>query len=729
MELNEKLKKYRMSRVEYQKACDLVGHELDGIEWPLFSSLWSEHCSYKSSKVHLKKFAKLPSQNVLEGFGENAGVVDLGEGERVAFKMESHNHPSFIEPVQGAATGVGGILRDIFTMNARPILLANYLCFGDVKADRMEELVQGVVKGISGYGNSVGVANVTGKTEFHKSYNENILVNALALGYYSSEKKVFTSRESLPGHWIVYVGAHTGRDGIHGASMASQSFDGDSEASRPTVQIGDPFYEKLLIESCLEVMDRNLVESIQDMGAAGLTSSSFEMASKAKVGLKIDLDQVPLRDSTMSPEDVLLSESQERMLLIIKPENYDEIVKVFKKWNLEATRIGEVLSENKVYLHWHGELLTAIDPDLLVDGAPEYDRPFVEESNSYADFKAQSLTGADYSKTLLKVLSSPQGMSKSWIYDQYDQRVGAKTAFGCEAPYGVVRLPESERFIGMALGCRPEVMRLSSSLGAMDAIFHPALQLASGGFKPVAVTDCLNYGNPEVPEVMGQFKTSVESMIEACAALEVPVISGNVSLYNETAGKSITPTPSIGMLGLQSQEMDLVQDHFQEPNNPVFLLACPQVFWNGLWAEMNNIAPQASGTLDAAKVSEFINLVYSHAHYFKSSKVVSRFGLGYHLSLMTGQCGFKSSGNFNLSFDETFYQIIVECSKETLSLSETPSKPHLMFHDFIEAGFDVALLGETTETSDMIFDDNVKFKSTELQEAHQKGWGDAFKRL
>ncbi len=360
-ELKEKLKRYRLSVSEYERIQKLLGRDPEGIEFALFSALWSEHCSYKSSRVHLKKFAN-KSKRVLQAMGENAGVIDLGQGEKVAFKMESHNHPSFIEPYQGAATGVGGILRDIFTMGARPIALANYLCFGEPSAPRMTSIVEGVVAGISGYGNCVGVPTVTGQTEFHSSYNNNVLVNALAVGLFTKEDPVVTSQASGPGNWVVYVGAKTGRDGVHGASMASESFGEDSASKRPTIQIGDPFLEKLLIESCLEVMKQDLVVAIQDMGAAGLTSSSFEMSAKGGVGFKIHLDKVPLRDSSIGPEEILLSESQERMLLVCEPSKFAAIQKVFHRWNLDASVIGEVTADTDVELIWKNERLCKIDP-------------------------------------------------------------------------------------------------------------------------------------------------------------------------------------------------------------------------------------------------------------------------------------------------------------------------------------------------------------------------------
>ncbi|MBX3035137.1 MAG: phosphoribosylformylglycinamidine synthase subunit PurL, partial [Bdellovibrionaceae bacterium] len=374
-EIRAKAQHYRLNAAEYELITKLLGHPPQGIEWALFSALWSEHCSYKSSKVHLRKFAYRNSK-VLESEGENAGVIDLGEGEKIAFKMESHNHPSFIEPYQGAATGVGGILRDIFTMGARPIGLADYLCFGQPRAPRMKSLVDGVVAGISGYGNCVGVPTVTGQTEFDPAYDNNILVNAMAVGLFQKGDPMALSKAAGPGNWVVYVGAKTGKDGVHGASMASESFDENSDAKKPNVQIGDPFYEKLLIEACLEILKENLVVAMQDMGAAGLTSSSFEMSSKGGVGMTMNLDQVPLRDASLTPEEILLSESQERMLLVCEPKKFEAIRKIMTKWGLEATHIGQIETQRRVILRWKNETLCDIDPDLLVENAPKYERPF-----------------------------------------------------------------------------------------------------------------------------------------------------------------------------------------------------------------------------------------------------------------------------------------------------------------------------------------------------------------
>ena len=490
----DKLKHYGLSQEEYQLIYKKLNREPQGVEWSLFSALWSEHCSYKSSKKHLRKLFS-QHKRVLYSFGENAGVIDLGQGERIAFKIESHNHPSLIEPYQGAATGVGGILRDIFTMGARPIALANYLCFGDSLSPKMKGLLNGVVRGIGGYGNCVGVPMLTGQTEFHSGYNHNILVNAFALGYFGKNDKVFLSHPKNEGDLVVYVGAKTGRDGIHGASMASKPSDKDID-NRPTVQIGDPFFEKLLIESCLEAMKANLVEAIQDMGASGLTSSSFEMASKGQVGMKLHLDQVPLRDQGLTPEDILLSESQERMLVICRPENFQKLKSIFNKWDLQVGQIGHIIKERQVYLYWHGKQIAKIDPDILVKDAPEYDRPYSNKNDDkgYAFFNASQ---SDKAPPMLNRLSSVQGCSRRWIFQQYDQRVGAKTVRDCSYSVGVVKLPESQKDLGIVLGGRPHVMQQNALIGGMDSVFYPAIELAIKGFDPIAVTNCLNFGNPQ----------------------------------------------------------------------------------------------------------------------------------------------------------------------------------------------------------------------------------------
>jgi phosphoribosylformylglycinamidine synthase len=663
-EIQKKCQHYRMSAQEYNKACELVGHPLTDIEWPLFSALWSEHCSYKSSKIHLRRFYN-KNNRVLEAEGENAGVVDLGQGERVAFKMESHNHPSFIEPYQGAATGVGGILRDIFTMGARPIAIADYLCFGEQSAPRMDILIDGVVRGIGGYGNCVGVPTVTGQTNFHSSYNQNILVNAMAVGLFRPNEKIALSKAQGVGNLVVYVGAKTGKDGVHGASMASESFDENSEKKKPNVQIGDPYFEKLLIESCLEVIQKDLVVSIQDMGAAGLTSSSFEMASKGQLGMEIHLDKVPQRDSSITPEEILLSESQERMLMIVKPENLGEIQDAFARWGLDAVPIGHLLRERSVKLMWHGELLTSIDPDLLVENAPRHERPYHkwESKNKVEKLTKPAIGSAE------KAADTKKEIPLDFIYRQYDQRVGLNTIKDCESPIAVLRLKDSGRGLGIAVGCRPEIMRMDAQLGAYDSVAYPALQMACEGIEPVAVTDCLNFGNPERPEIMSEFVASVEAISEICKSLDAPVVSGNVSFYNETIGHNVTSTPATGLVGLRETINDLKPSYFTNENDSVYLVSLPMVSYCGVWADK----PQWTGQFDCDQVTKFIAAVRKLAlmQNVTCLRTVTSAGLKATLNkLSTKGVGVKLASAEILDEPQYLYQVVVSGQNLDANLSQ-----------------------------------------------------------
>lgn len=594
MNFDQKCKFYRLSSDEVKLATELLGRPIKDVEWPLFSALWSEHCSYKSSKIHLKKlFSK--NERTVQMEGENAGVIDLGQNESIAFKMESHNHPSFIEPFQGAATGVGGILRDIFTMGARPVALANYLCFGEPKAPRMGQLVDGVVRGISSYGNCVGVPNLTGQTHFHKSYNGNILVNAMAVGLFRPGEKIATAKASGPGNKVIYVGAKTGKDGVHGAAMASESFDGDSESKKPNVQIGDPYFEKLLIEACLEVIQSNLVVAMQDMGAAGLTSSSFEMVARGGVGLDLYLDQVPLRDSTMTPEEILLSESQERMLMVVEDKNLDKVKSIFDRWDLDSAVIGEIKLEKRVKLIWKGECLTEIDPEILVEKAPRYDRPHDQPSRPH---RKERINVSTYKPELSDICHA----NRECIYQQYDQRVGAKTVLDCSSPVGMIRLPDSQRGLMVAVGCRPELMRLDVTLGAYDSVAYPALQMACQGAEVLAVTDCLNFGNPEKTGVMGDLVNSIECISSMAKALNAPIISGNVSLYNETMGVNVTPTPATGLVGLRPHVKNLKQSFFTKAGERVYILRLGQV----QFVDLDLPSMQWEGDFDVTLTKRFI---------------------------------------------------------------------------------------------------------------------------
>ncbi|MGE3249628.1 MAG: phosphoribosylformylglycinamidine synthase subunit PurL [Hyphomonadaceae bacterium] len=545
---------FGLSKEEYDLVVQKLGRLPNVTELGIFSVMWSEHCSYKSSRVHLAKFpTKAP--HVIYGPGENAGAIDIGEGLACIFKMESHNHPSYIEPYQGAATGVGGILRDVFTMGARPVALLNALRFGDPSHPRTRRLVDGVVRGIGGYGNCVGVPTVAGETNFHPRYNGNILVNAMCVGV-APKDRIFTSAAKGAGNPVVYVGAKTGRDGIHGATMASAEFDDEAEAQRPTVQVGDPFLEKLLIEACLELMATDAIIGIQDMGAAGLTSSSVEMASKGEAGIELDLDLVPAREEGMTPYEFMLSESQERMLMVLKPGREEEAKRIFDKWGLDAAVIGRTTDTQHLTLRWHGEIVCDLPLGPLADEAPKYERPYVKLERT-AGFQPAPLGrleagGPNFSETMLTIMSSPDMCSKRWIWQQYDRHVMADTIddSGQCADAAIVRLHGSNRALAMTSDVTPRYVEADPYEGGKQAVAEAWRNISATGAKPLAVTDNLNFGNPQKPEIMGQIVAAIEGMAEACRALDFPVISGNVSLYNETNGQAILPTPAIGGVGL-----------------------------------------------------------------------------------------------------------------------------------------------------------------------------------
>ena len=557
---------------EYEHVLAAMGREPNLLELGIFSVMWSEHCSYKSSRMHL---AKLPTKApwVICGPGENAGVIDIGDGDAAIFKMESHNHPSYIEPYQGAATGVGGILRDVFTMGARPVANMNALRFGDINAPKMRHLVKGVVAGIGGYGNCVGVPTVGGETIFHPSYNGNIIVNAMTVGIAKADK-IFYSAAAGVGNPVVYVGSKTGRDGIHGATMASAEFDENSEEKRPTVQVGDPFTEKLLIEACLELMASDAIVAIQDMGAAGLTSSSVEMASKGGVGIRLDLDKVPCRETAMTPYEMMLSESQERMLMVLKPGREDFAQAIFKKWELDFAVIGEVVDGGDLTMTFHGEVVGRIPLDPLADAAPKYDRPHVPTPKRAAltDVPASANIVADL-KTLL---GSADLCSRRWIWEQYDCQVGADTLQRPGGDAAVVRVHGTKKALAIATDCTPRYCFADPYEGGKQAVAETWRNIVAVGGKPLAITNCLNFASPQNPVIMGQLVGCIEGMAEACRALDYPVVSGNVSLYNESkatgGGNAILPTPAIGGVGLLAdydKQMDLA---FRAAGDVVWLI-------------------------------------------------------------------------------------------------------------------------------------------------------------
>ncbi|MCU1246334.1 MAG: purL [Acidobacteria bacterium] len=543
---------------EYARIIDILGREPNYTELGIFSVMWSEHCSYKSSRVHLRKFPTT-GPRVVEGPGENAGVIDIGDGWVAAFKMESHNHPSFIEPYQGAATGVGGILRDIFTMGARPIACLDSLRFGELSAPRMKYLVDGVVRGISGYGNCIGIPTIGGETSFHASYNGNILVNVFALGV-ARREKIFKGTASGVGNPVIYVGSKTGRDGIHGATMASAEFDEASQEKRPTVQVGDPFTEKLLLEACLEIMESDAVVGIQDMGAAGLTSSSFEMAGRAGTGVRMILDRVPVRESGMTPYEIMLSESQERMLIVAEKGREDEVLGVFEKWDLNAAVVGEVTDDGFVRLVWQGEEVATIPVDPISTQAPVYERPMAKpaEADTLPALLARPrIDDRDITEDLLRLMATPNLCSKHWIWEQYDTTVRTNTLARPEQrDAAIVRVKGTGRALAMTSDVNPVYCYLDPYEGGKQAVAEAARNIAASGATPVAITDCLNFGSPERPEIMWQFAECIRGISDACLALETPVVSGNVSFYNETEGRAVYPTPSVGMVGILENEND-----------------------------------------------------------------------------------------------------------------------------------------------------------------------------
>ncbi len=545
-----------LSPEEYDRVLKAIGREPNLTELGIFSVMWSEHCSYKSSKIHLMKLPTKGPQ-VICGPGENAGVVDIGDGQAAIFKMESHNHPSYIEPYQGAATGVGGILRDVFTMGARPVANMNALRFGRPDHPKMKHLISGVVHGIGGYGNCVGVPTVGGEVNFHPAYDGNILVNAMTVGVADTDK-IFYSAASGVGNPIVYVGSKTGRDGIHGATMASADFGDDADAKRPTVQVGDPFTEKLLIEACLELMASDAIVAIQDMGAAGLTSSSVEMASKGGVGIHLKMDDVPQRETGMTTYEMMLSESQERMLMVLKPGREAFAEAIFKKWELDFAVIGHVTDTGRMVLEHKGEIVCDIPLAPLADDAPLYDRPSMPKDEYKLWSKVEPLgeigESDDIGADLVTLMGSPDIASRRWIWEQYDHTVGADTVQRPGGDAAVVRVHGSGKGIAISTDCTPRYCYADPYEGGKQAIAECYRNLSAVGSTPLAVTNCLNFANPQRPEIMAQLTGCLEGMGDACRALDFPIVSGNVSLYNESkatgGGSAILPTPAIGGIGL-----------------------------------------------------------------------------------------------------------------------------------------------------------------------------------
>ncbi|MDT7041156.1 phosphoribosylformylglycinamidine synthase subunit PurL [Candidatus Nitronereus thalassa] len=569
----EVIQQHGLSDEEYQQILKHLGREPNLTELGVFSVMWSEHCSYKSSRIHLKRFPT-EGERVIQGPGENAGAVDIGDGLCAVFKMESHNHPSFIEPFQGAATGVGGILRDIFTMGARPIALLDSLRFGELDQAKNRHLLKGVISGISWYGNCIGVPTVGGEIVFNDIYGKNPLVNVFCLGIVKTDQLLRGAAEGV-GNPVLYIGAKTGRDGIHGATMASDSFDDASEKKRPNVQVGDPFLEKLLLEACLEFLDKDILAGIQDMGAAGLTSSSCEMASRAGTGIELELANVPRREPNITPYELMLSESQERMLLVAKAGKEDQVLAICKKWGIDAAVVGKVTDDGFVRLKEHGTVVAEIPAKALADESPKYERPIKppEYQDVLQSYSFDNLPDVKDPETVLRsLLESPTIASKSWVYRQYDHMVGINTIVRPGSDAAVVRIKGTNKALAMTTDGNSRYCLLNPYMGGTLAIAEAARNLVCSGAQPIGVTDCLNFGNPERPDIMWQFVLAVEGISDACRAFHIPVVSGNVSLYNETNGLSIYPTPVIGMVGLIEPAEHATTQWFKNPGDRVIVL-------------------------------------------------------------------------------------------------------------------------------------------------------------
>ncbi|OCR92858.1 phosphoribosylformylglycinamidine synthase subunit PurL [Campylobacter fetus] len=673
------IKAHKISDAEYAKILEILGREPNLLELGIFSAMWSEHCSYKSSKKYLNGFpTKAPW--VLQGPGENAGVIDCGDGVAAVFKMESHNHPSFIEPFQGAATGVGGIFRDIFTMGARVEASLNSLRFGEIRGNNLlnrhqRYLVKGVVGGISHYGNCMGVPTVGGETTFDSSFNGNILVNAFALGICKKDEIFYAKAEGV-GNPVIYVGSKTGRDGLGGAVMASDSFNEENKSLRPTVQVGDPFAEKLLMEACLELFKQDYIVGIQDMGAAGLTSSSFEMAGRSRSGMKMYLDKVPMREENMTPYELMLSESQERMLICAKKGCEDKIKEIFTKWDLSAEIIGEVTDTGIMELFWHNELVGNIPIDPLSEAAPILDRPIKKPAylDEIKDLNLESYPKFKNQDAFLKLLKDPNISNKTLIYDQYDANIGTNTI---KKPgnlgAAMIRIKENGRAVSMGMECNTRHNYVNPKIGAAAAVAASGRKVAMSGATPLAITDCLNYGNPQNPEVMWQFANGCEGIKEACAALQTPVVSGNVSLYNETDGVSVQPTPAIVTVGVNENADKSLNSIFKNSDTAVYLLGETSgefggsLYMNALYGvckgelkEINYKKERALWDLviEANKIGilEFANSVGVGGVAMTLAKMSAVSNLGF-----DGECKFDDS---RWIFDESFSRGIVGVKDE-----------------------------------------------------------------
>ncbi len=723
MLVNEKIAiEHGLKSDEYKKICQLLKRTPNITELGIFSAMWNEHCSYKSSRKHLKNL-HTQGKRVIQGPGENAGVIDVDDEDAIVFKIESHNHPSFIEPYQGAATGVGGIMRDVFTMGARPIANLNSIHFGSTQHKKTKNLLRGVVKGIGGYGNCIGVPTIGGQTCFDESYNGNILVNAMTLGLVN-KKKIFYSKAAGIGKPVIYVGSKTGRDGIHGASMASAVFDDKIEEKKPTVQVGDPFTEKLLLEACLELMADDSIISIQDMGAAGLTSSSIEMASKGKLGIELDLSKVPCREEKMTPYEIMLSESQERMLIVLENGKEENAKKIFDKWDLDFAVIGKTTTSKKIELYFDSKKVADIPIDFLAEDAPEYDRKWKETKlPQKIKFKKENFKSLKINNCLIKLLSNPNICEKKWIWNQYDHTVMGDTIQKPGGDAGVVRIHGTEKAVAASVDSSATYCFAHPLTGGKQVVCESWRNLISVGAEPIAITNCLNFGNPEKEKNMGEFVECVQGISEACKYLDFPVVSGNVSFYNETKDKGIKPTPSIGGVGLLKNYKNMLTMDLKNEGNVILVIGKTEghidqsVFARNVLNEKKGPPPEINLFNEKNNGSTVMKLIKEKL--ILSCRDVSLGGIIVTIAKMCikGKKGVKLNklksliNKFEFFFSEDQGRYIIEVSKKNLKKIENILKENSVHFDN---------LGEV-QKDNYINIDSEKISVDELSK-HNKNW-------
>ncbi len=690
---NDIVEKHGLNLDEFSKIKKILKREPNLLELGIFSAMWNEHCSYKSSRIHLKKLPTKGKQ-VIQGPGENAGVIDIGDDDAIIFKIESHNHPSYIEPYQGAATGVGGILRDVFTMGARPIALLNSIHFGEPKHPKTKSLLNGVVSGIGGYGNCIGIPTVAGETKFDETYNENILVNAMAVGH-AKKNKIFYSKAKGLNKSVVYVGSKTGRDGIHGASMASAEFDENSEEKKPTVQVGDPFTEKLLMEACLELMKDNSIISIQDMGAAGLTSSSVEMASKGSLGIELDLEKVPCREENMTPYEMMLSESQERMLIILEDGKEKAAKKIFDKWDLDFVIIGKTTNTNNLTLKYNNKIEGEIPIDALASKAPIYDRKWVRKKPQKNKVNIKELKKIKIEDALVKILSNPNHSNKSWITSQYDQMVMCDTAQKSGSDAAIIRIHNKDKAIAVSVDSSANYCKSFPLTGGKQIVCENWRNLISVGAKPLAITNCLNFGNPEKKEIMGEFAECLEGIKEACEFLDYPVVSGNVSFYNGTNQKNISPTPVIGGVGLIKKLLKPINHNFVNNSSVILVIGKTfghleqSVFLKEIYSNNEGMPPEVNLRNEKNNGECLLKLI--NKNFVLSSHDVSAGGLIIALAEMSmgSSIGVKINkpkrltNSINYFFGEDQARYIIEVNNKDLSKIDKILKDNNVYYENI----------------------------------------------